>query len=91
MTRIDRRQFLATSSAAALALAAGPALRADSKLQEEPFGGFKVGAQSYTFRKFDLEPALKRMKELGLKYGEFYQVHCPQTTDAKKIKAFLEK
>src|SRR3954468_15533191 len=87
--RIDRRQFLATS-ASALALAAGAALRAEDKDDPEPFGSFKLGAQSYTFRNFDLEPALKRMKELGLKYGEFYQKHCPVTTDAKKIKAFLD-
>jgi sugar phosphate isomerase/epimerase len=90
MTRIDRRHFLATTSAAALALTAGPALFAADKKEDEPFGGFEVGAQSYTFRNFDLEPALKRMKELGLKYGEFYQKHCPQTDDAKKIDAFLK-
>jgi sugar phosphate isomerase/epimerase len=88
MTRIDRRQFLA--SAAALAVTPALALRAEDKVDVEPFGGFKLGAQSYTFRNFDLEPALKRMKELGLKYGEFYQKHCPITTDAKKIKAFID-
>jgi inosose dehydratase len=88
MTRIDRRQFLACS--AGLALASVPLLRAEEKEEAEPFGGFKVGAQSYTFRNFGLEPALKRMKELGLKYGEFYQKHCPMTADAKKIKAFLD-
>lgn len=87
MHRIDRRRFLASASAA-VAFAAGPSLFAEEK--SDPYGGFKLGAQSYTFRNFDLEPALKRMKELGLKYGEFYQKHCPITSDAKKIKAFLD-
>jgi sugar phosphate isomerase/epimerase len=79
---IDRRQFLAAS---ATALATSRAVRADT----DPFGGFKVGAQSYTFRKFKLEQALKRMKQLGLRYGEFYQEHCPLTARPQTIKAFL--
>ena len=41
------------------------------------FGGFTLGVQSYTFRKFDLEQALKRIQELGLHYVEFYQKHAP--------------
>ena len=88
MIRIDRRQFIA-STVAGLGVAAIPSLRAEDKEKADPFGGWKVGAQSYTFRNFGLEPALKRMKELGLKYGEFFQAHCPQTDDPKKIKAFL--
>lgn len=86
MTHVDRRQFLAASAAAL----AAPALRARDKDEPEPFGGFKLGAQSYTFRNFDLEKALAKMKELGLKYGEFYSKHCPMTDDAKKIDAFLK-
>lgn len=106
MHPIDRRSFLA-AGAAALALpsfAVGqsaarrrrratpnrPAARRDDK-PADPFGGFKVGAQSYTFREFDLEQALSRMKKCGLKYGEFYQKHCPQTDKPEAIKAFLNK
>jgi sugar phosphate isomerase/epimerase len=91
MIRIDRRGFLA-ASAATLAASASTgrfALCAEEK-KEDRFGGFLVGAQTYTFRKFNLEGALKRMKELGLKYGEFYQGHCPMTDDSKKIDAFLK-
>src|SRR4051812_33787322 len=83
---MDRRRFLATASAT-LAAATLPSLRADDKVDAATF---ELGAQSYTFREFDLEGALKRMKELGLKYGEFYQKHCPVTDDAKKIQAFLD-
>ena len=81
----DRRRFLG----AAAALAASPLLAAEEK--KDPFGGFRLGAQSYTFRAFDLEPALARMQKLGLKYGEFFSKHCPLTTDEKKIKAFQKQ
>ena len=87
MTSIDRRRFL-LAGAAPLALAALPAFSAEEKVG--PFGGFKLGAQSYTFRKFDLEGALKRMKELGLKYGEFYQAHCPLTDRPAALRGFLK-
>lgn len=80
MTLLDRRSFLAAS-----ALAASPLFADDSK-----DAGFRLGAQSYTFREFDLEPALKRMQKLGLKYGEFYQKHCPLTDRPGPIKAFLK-
>jgi sugar phosphate isomerase/epimerase len=86
VTTIDRRRFLG-AGASALALASLPAFAEDTP---EPFGGFRLGAQSYTFRNFSLEGALKRMKDLGLKYGEFYQAHCPMTDKPAAIKAFLK-
>jgi sugar phosphate isomerase/epimerase len=92
VTHLDRRRFLG-AGASALALAALPALADDKAAvadKEDPFGGFRLGAQSYTFREFDLEGALKRMKELGLRYGEFYQKHCPMTDKPEAIKAFLK-
>ncbi len=85
MTRLDRRSFL---HAGACALAGLSALRADEKKDDSP-GGFRLGAQSYTFRKFPLERALERMKKLGLRYGEFYPEHCPLTDKPAAIKAFL--
>jgi sugar phosphate isomerase/epimerase len=88
MTAIDRRQFL-HASASALALAAVPAVRAGDK-KDDPFGGFRLGAQSYTFRKFNVENALKRMKECGLRYGEFFRDHCPVTDKPAAITAFLK-
>jgi sugar phosphate isomerase/epimerase len=70
-------------------MAALPAwLRGDDKT-DEAFAGFKVGAQSYTFREFNTEQCLKRMKDLGLHYVEFYQKHAPLTTDEKQIQALL--
>ncbi len=87
MTSLDRRRFLG-AGASALALASLPRLSAEDR--PDPFAGFKLGAQSYTFRNFNLEGALKRMKDLGLRYGEFYQAHCPMTDKPAAIKAFLK-
>ena len=85
---ISRRDFLRTAAAAT-------ALTAVSRISaEEPktgqggdFGEFIVGVQTYTFRKFKLEPALKRTQELGLKFAEFYNDHIPRTSTPAQIAA----
>jgi inosose dehydratase len=78
---ITRRQMLQTSAAVALVGATQRTSRA-----EEAFSGFTVGIQSYTFRNFNLEQALKRTQELGLKYAEFYRGHIPTDTTGDKLK-----
>ncbi len=81
---LDRRSFLIGSAAlAASAVLPRPAPAADP----DPYGGFTVGVQSYTFRNFDLEGMLKRTKELGLTHAEFYQKHIPMGSDGDKLKA----
>jgi sugar phosphate isomerase/epimerase len=86
---IDRRRFLQTSAAALSLSALTSFLRAQDK-PDDPFGGFKFGAQSFTFREFDTEPALKRMKELGLHYVEFFQKHAPLESTPAQITALLK-
>lgn len=81
---LTRRTFLGASAAAAAGLLAPRSLLA----ADEPKIG--LGVQSYTFRNFDLDPALKRMKELGLKYAEFYSKHIPPDSSADKLKGILE-
>jgi sugar phosphate isomerase/epimerase len=54
---------------------------------EDPFGGFTLGIQTYTFRNFDLEPALKKIQSLGLKYGEFYSKHVPGNSKPEQLDA----
>jgi len=71
MLPISRRTFLQSS----LAVAGTAAFAGRSIAADDPFGGFTVGIQSYSFRNFKLEPALKKTKELGLKYAEFYRGH----------------
>lgn len=87
----DRRSFLQMSTATAAGLAALPSLLTSAEADKsDPFGGFVLGIQSYTFRNFDLEPALKRTKDLGLHNVEFFQKHAPLTDDAAKAKALLK-
>lgn len=80
---ITRRSFLASSAAGV-----GTALFGSRSAAQEA-GGIALGVQSYTFRNFDLEPALKKMKELGLANAEFYSKHVPPNSDADKIKGIL--
>jgi sugar phosphate isomerase/epimerase len=84
----DRRDFL-HAGVAALGLSFLPKiLQAEEK--DDAFGGFKLGAQSYTFREFDLEPALKRMKDLDLHYVELFQKHAPINSSPAQIAAVLK-
>ncbi len=87
---LNRRRFLQLGAGfSALTLAGLPAgsLRGDSP--KDPFGGFLLGIQSYTFRNFDLEQALKRTKDLGLHYAELYQKHAPLNSTPEQIQAVL--
>lgn len=81
-TAMNRRSFLAASAATAATLLTARARAA------EPLG-FGIGVQSYTFREFGLEPALKKMQELGLKNAEFFSSHIPPNSSPEKIKAIL--
>jgi inosose dehydratase len=81
-TPLDRRSFLSAVSVSAFAQFAGRSMAAEN-------AGFSLGVQSYTFRNFDLEPALKRIKELGLKHAEFYSKHIPPDSNADKLKGIL--
>jgi sugar phosphate isomerase/epimerase len=85
----SRRRFLRTAGAA-LGLAAVPAVLRAEKKKDGPFGGFILGCQSYTFRKFNTEQALKRIKDLGLHYVELYQKHAPLEATAEQNKALLK-
>jgi inosose dehydratase len=75
---LDRRSFLAAAAVAVLPRTAPAA---------DEFGGFTVGIQSYTFRNFDLEQALKRTQECGLKYAELYRGHIATNSPPEKVAA----
>src|SRR5437763_10155115 len=83
MSDLTRRSFLKAAAGAAL-------LAPRAVLAAVQDAGIKLGAQSYTFRNFDLEQALKRMKGLGLKYAEFYQKHVPPESPPEKLAAILK-
>jgi sugar phosphate isomerase/epimerase len=82
---IGRRDFLKASAVAGAVALAGRLAAAPEKITDEQFAGFTVGAQSYTFRKFPLERALKMTQDQGLKYVEFYNGHVPNNSSPEKI------
>ena len=86
---LSRRDFLRAGAAAAGALGLPGLLSAAGAKDDSQFAGFKVGVQSYTFRNFKLEEAVKRIQVLGLHYVEFYNGHVPLNSSPDQIKAVL--
>lgn len=83
----SRREFLAGLAATGFAAVTGNAFAA-----ADPYGGFRMGAQSYSFRAFSFPDAVKKLQELGLKHIELYpghvshEMHTPsQRAESKKI------
>jgi len=87
---IGRRQFLQIGAAAAVGLTGLSSLVGEEKRADDAFGGFTVGVQSYCFRNFKTEPALKRTQDLGLHYIEFFQQHAPLNATPEQIKSLLK-
>jgi sugar phosphate isomerase/epimerase len=87
--RINRRRFLEATTAAAAGLAGLPTLAAAKDPKPDPFGGFTVGIQSYSFRQFNLEQMLVQTQKLGLHYVELYRGHVPLDATAGQIKAVV--
>jgi sugar phosphate isomerase/epimerase len=83
---LTRRAFLGTAAAGAAALTALPAVAGEPR-QDDDFGGFHVGVQSYTFRNFNLEQALQRIADLGLRHVELFRGHVPVNSTDAQIKA----
>jgi len=88
---VTRRDFLATSAAAASALTLSqfPAARAADDASY--YGGWPVGIQSYTLRNFKLDEALRHVKGLGLKHIEFYSAHMATNSNADQIAEMKKK
>ena len=78
---LNRRSFLALTGAAVLSR---------NSFAASDFGGFTVGIQSYTFRKFGFEQALKKTQELGLTSAELYRGHVSTDSSPDAIKAALK-
>jgi sugar phosphate isomerase/epimerase len=71
---LSRRNFLSRMGAAGAALAFSRAVRA---AEDKPYGGFKMGLQSYSLRAFPFEKAIGMIKELGLHYVEAFPGQLP--------------
>ena len=86
---LDRRSFLLGSAAVVGTAALGFQSRAEDK-DKDPFGGFTVAVQSYTFRAFKLERMLKATQDVGIKNAEMYPGHIPANSSPDAIKGYLK-
>lgn len=86
---MTRRAFVRDGLAGTLGLAAATSALWAAQDKPDPFGGFTVGVQSYSFRRFNLEQALERTQKLGLHYVELYRGHVPTKSTEAQIKAVL--
>jgi inosose dehydratase len=81
---LSRRKFLAASAAGAVLGALDPSHLFAAEAPKS-YGWLNVGAQSYSFRDFNLERALKQYQTLGLKYAEFYSKHVPLNSNPSQL------
>jgi sugar phosphate isomerase/epimerase len=92
LSRLDRRGFLTNS---ALAVGALSVARFGFGAEEsDPYGGFKMGLQSYSLRAFDARKALEHTQQLGVRYWESFPKHIPLSTVPEIIRdeqALLEE
>ncbi len=80
-----RREFLKLAGGAAALLTTrlrSTTLAADSA---DPYGGFRMGLQSYSLRGFDEKTALTHTRKLGIKYWESFPGHIPLGTLPKHV------
>ena len=47
---------------------------------DDPYGGFKMGLQSYSLRGYDVDEALAHSKKMGIHYWEAFSKHLPIST-----------
>ena len=87
---IARRRFLALSAAAAVGATWFDAPQilqaADTK---DPFGGWPIGAQSYSLRKFSMLEAVRHLQGMGLHYVEMFGKHLAVDASDETIKSTL--
>ena len=87
---LDRRRFLQFAGLSAMGFAAESRLAfADAK--DDPFGGFTLGVQSYTYRKFTIEQTLKHIHDLDLHFIEISRTgHFSKGMSPEQLAAVLK-
>jgi len=86
----SRRRFLKLTTAAAAGatfLDAPAVLRAAGILKEDdPYGGWPVGVQSYSLREFNTLEAVRHIEGMGVHFVEFYSKHLALDATEGQIK-----
>jgi inosose dehydratase len=86
MDEINRRDILKLGALGAGVLLTGNLPSAFAEKSTDPYGGFKMGMQSYSLRGFDAKTALQHTRTLGLSYWEAYPRHIPMGTLPKHLR-----
>src|SRR5207248_11355490 len=83
----SRRQFLATSSLAC-ATGLGPPRLLRAADEKDEWGGFPVGVQTISLRKYALPEVMRHLQGMGVRYVEFSAgSHLPATASDEQIAA----
>ena len=85
---MTRRDLLRSLGATAL-LSALP--RGIFAAGDPNYADFNMGLQTYTLRAFSFEETIDHLKDLGLKYAQFFSKQLPITDDKSKIEAAKQK
>jgi len=83
----SRRLFLKSAALGGAAAALGGWVE-EVRGSPSPYGPFKMGVQTYTFRAFPLADALAKTKAVGLSYCEVWDGHMPVTDDPARLAAY---
>src|SRR5438067_2540330 len=82
---LSRRRFLAVSSVASAAWLNG-ARMASAADENDEWGGFPVGVQTISLRKYPLPEAIRHLQGMGVHYVEFSAgSHLPATASDEQI------
>jgi sugar phosphate isomerase/epimerase len=85
---LARRRFIALSTATTL----GATLFHARQLQAaDRFGGWPIGIQSFSLRKFDVDQSIRHMQGLGLHFVEFYSKHVPIDSSDEQLAELQKK
>src|SRR6478735_9540143 len=85
---VSRRRFLAISATAAVGATwfdVPQVLAKANLLADDPWGGFPLGAQSYSLRNFEVVDAVRHLQGMGLHYVEFFNKHLDAKASDDKI------
>jgi sugar phosphate isomerase/epimerase len=91
---LARRRFLAVSAAAAAGAAwfdiPSVLQRAALADEKDPWGGYSLGAQSYSLREFNTVECVRHLQGMGLHYVEMFDKHLSKTASAEQIAETLK-
>ena len=91
-TPVSRRSFLKITTCAGVGYwLAGCVSEPSITSPPGPYGGFAMGVQSYCFRKFELDEALDKTRQLGLDFIEVFPGHLPTNTPPERMEQVKDK